>query len=122
MAYLINSSGQPVLVGSADADTLDATTPATDSTLIGLGGNDLYLVDSSNDIVVEDSGGGIDTVKSSVSYTLSPNVENLILTGSTNIDATGNELNNALSGNDGNNTLDGGAGADTMIGGQGNDT
>ena len=122
MASLINSNGQVVLVGSVDADTLDATSPATDSTLYGLAGNDLYLVDSSNDIVVEEVGAGTDTVKSSVSYTLSLNAENLILTGSGNIDATGNELNNALSGNEGDNTLDGGLGNDSMAGGLGNDT
>jgi Ca2+-binding RTX toxin-like protein len=62
MAYLVNSFGKLLLVGTADADTLDATSPATNSTLIGLGGNDTYLVDSVNDIVVEDAGAGTDTV------------------------------------------------------------
>ena len=122
MAYLINSNGQPSLLGSADADTLDATSPATDSMLYGLGGDDLYQVDSVNDIVVEDPGAGIDTVKSSVSYTLTPNIEKLILGGSSNIDGTGNALGNSLTGNDGNNVLDGGLGNDTMAGGLGNDT
>jgi len=122
MAYLINSNGQPSLLGSADADTLDATNPATDSMLYGLGGDDLYQVDSVNDIVVEDPSAGIDTVKSSVSYTLTPNIEKLILGGSSNIDGTGNALGNSLTGNDGNNVLDGGLGNDAMAGGLGNDT
>jgi hypothetical protein len=75
-----------------------------------------------NDVVVEDQGGGTDTVRSSVSYVVAPNVENLILAGGLNINATGNELANALSGNDGNNVLDGGLGADALAGGNGDDT
>ena len=121
MAFLINGGGKLLLVGTVDADTLDATA-GTDSTLIGLAGNDIYIVDSVNDIVVEDPGAGVDRVQSSVSYALTPNVENLILTGSASINGTGNELSNSLTGNDGNNVLDGGLGGDTMAGGNGNDT
>ena len=65
---------------------------------------------------------GTDTVNSAITYSLGSNVENLTLTGSANINGTGNSLANVLTGNSGNNVLDGGLGADTMSGGGGNDT
>jgi serralysin len=49
-------------------------------------------------------------------------VEELYLTGTTNINATGDATANLIVGNAGNNSLDGLAGADTMRGGLGNDT
>jgi hypothetical protein len=58
--------------------------------------------------------GGIDTVQSSVTFTLPDSVENLVLTGTSNIDATGNALNNTLTGNSGANVLIGGGGADVF--------
>ena len=81
-----------------------------------------YFIDNTNDIVTELANEGTDTVKSTISYTLDANVENLILLGSSNLNATGNALNNSLTGNIGNNILTGGAGKDTLIGGYGNDT
>ena len=60
-------------------------------------------------------------LSSLANYTLGVNVENLTLTGSGNINGTGNGDANTLTGNSGNNTLDGDVGADTMIGGLGND-
>ena len=66
-------------------------------------------------------GQGTDTVRAAISYVLTANVENLVLTGSANLSGTGNSLANTLSGNGGNNCLDGGAGADHLYGGAGND-
>ncbi|MGB3418884.1 MAG: bluetail domain-containing putative surface protein [Dolichospermum sp.] len=115
--------------GTSNADTLIGTNGA--DTLIGLAGNDTYTVNHIGDIVTEALNAGTDLVNSSISYTLPNNVENLTLTGTTNLNGTGNSLNNTLTGNSGNNTLtgnagndtlNGGSGIDTLIGGSGNDT
>ena len=90
--------------------------------MVGLGGNDTYVVDNTGDVVTEEANKGSDTVQSSISYALSLNVENLTLTGTGAINGTGNDLANLLIGNTGNNFLDGGAGIDTMQGGAGDDT
>src|SRR4051812_21925923 len=86
--------------------------------------NDLYIVDNAGDVATEvfgDALGGIDTVQSSVTHTLSVNLENLTLTGLANIDGTGNARGNTIFGNTGNNTLEGKTGDDTVNGGNGDD-
>lgn len=84
-------------------------------------GNDVYDVSDVKDVVVEYFAEGIDTVRSSITYTLPGNVEKLVLTGFDHLDGTGNELNNTLTGNPGSNILDGGTGKDTMKGVGGDD-
>ena len=90
--------------------------------LAGGMGNDTYIVDSSADMAIEYTDEGYDTVISSGTYTLGANLENLTLTGTANINGTGNDLDNNLAGNAGNNILDGGHGADNLAGGAGDDT
>ena len=80
--------------------------------MIGGAGDDIYIVNSSSDVVTESSGQGTDTVKSSsISLNLAnyANVENLTLTGSSSYNLTGNSSANTLTGNSGNNVIDGGA-------------
>jgi Ca2+-binding RTX toxin-like protein len=84
-------------------------------------GNDTYFVDNWGDQVIEGRGGGIDRVYSSVSYTLSPEVEQLFGTGADAIQLVGNTLNNTIIGNSGRNVLRGGSGHDTLNGGLGKD-
>ncbi|MBU7584136.1 MAG: calcium-binding protein [Nostoc sp. TH1S01] len=99
--------------------------------MIGGTGNDTYYVDSINDQIVELANEGTDTVRASVIWILGENVENLILTGNSAIDGTGNALKNSITGNtadnklfggDNDDTLKGDAGNDTLDGGAGNDT
>jgi trimeric autotransporter adhesin len=119
--HIYGLESNDVLRGGTNADILDGGT-GNDS-MTGLAGNDIYIVDSTTDSVVEAAGGGTDMVMSSAAtYTLTANVENLTLTGTGNINGTGNTLGNAIVGNDGNNILNGGAGIDTMTGGAGDDT
>ncbi|QYZ69151.1 beta strand repeat-containing protein [Neotabrizicola shimadae] len=121
---LLGSTGDDALLGLGGHDTLNGG--AGGDLMVGGLGNDLYIVDNAADVVTEENnllaGAGIDLVQASISYTLTNYVENLTLTGSAAINATGNTLNNVLTGNAASNVLDGKSGADTMIGGNGNDT
>ena len=101
------------LSGNAGANVLDGGVGA--DWMVGYGGNDTYVVDNVGDVVEEESAEGIDTVQSSLTYTLSANIENLTLTGTTAINGTGNTLNNTLIGNSAANVLAGGAGNDTYV-------
>ncbi|MFC5460638.1 beta strand repeat-containing protein [Massilia niabensis] len=117
---LNGEAGNDTLFGDYGDDTLDGGSGADN--MQGGFGSDTYIVDDANDVVSEAAGSGIDTVRSSLSHTLSANVENLTLTGSEHLSGTGNALGNTITGNAGNNLIDGGAGADTMTGGAGDDT
>ncbi|WGK93354.1 putative Ig domain-containing protein [Pseudomonas migulae] len=110
------------LVGSSGNDTLDGDLGA--DTMTGGDGNDIYVVDNAFDSVEETntSTAQIDTVQASVSWTLGANLENLVLTGVSEIDGTGNERRNFITGNAADNVIDGAAGADSMSGGDGDDT
>ena len=121
--------GNDLLLGGAGHDWLDGG--AGNDTMRGGAGDDSYVVDTPGDVVVETAGEGVDTVYSAITRTLEAHVENLVLTGTAAINATGNALDNLLRGNaaanvlnggDGADVLDGGAGADTMTGGLGDDT
>ncbi len=116
---LTGDSGRDTLVGGAGNDTLHGGSGIDH--LAGGAGDDLYHVDSRSDVVVELLNEGVDTVRASSSFTLSSNVENLILEEGGDYTAGGNSLNNHIWGNAGNNILAGGLGIDTLEGGLGND-
>ncbi len=115
-------TGSYNVTGTGNAQANVMTGNGRGSTLAGRGGDDIYVLNSANDLVSELAGEGIDAIQASTSRTLSANVENLVLTGTGSISGTGNASANRLTGNSAANTLNGGAGVDTLIGGLGDDT
>lgn len=127
-----------ILSGNDGADLLDGGTGGDE--LSGGYGDDIFIVDSTADVVKEQGGQGIDAVRTNLrSYSLPGNVEDLVFTGALAAALNGNSIANTirggtaddvlngLGGNDlldgsaGNDRLDGGTGADQMTGGTGND-
>ncbi|MFN6525462.1 calcium-binding protein [Nostoc sp. ChiSLP03a] len=107
------------LSGNNGDDTLNGG--IGNDTLKGGAGDDSYFVDTTLDIITEAANSGIDTVRSSVSYTLGANLENLRLREGGNLTGIGNSLNNFLFGNTSNNTLNARVGDDTLDGSNGDD-
>jgi Ca2+-binding RTX toxin-like protein len=126
--HIYGDAGNDTLYGGRGNDLLDGGVGA--DTMNGGGENDTYVRDHAGDIVDESvaGSGGFDTVQSALTINLSDAVhfkgavEGAMLTGSANVNAYGNTLNNALTGNAGVNMLNGMAGADAMRGMGGNDT
>lgn len=121
----IGNASNNTMTGNSGANTLVGGLGV--NSLRGNAGNDTYIIVNSTDTITGElaTAGEIDTVEfGGVSgvYTLGLNVENITLTGTANIGATGNTSNNTMTGNSGNNSLNGGVGDDTMIGGVGDDT
>ena len=132
-----NSNVISVLLGNGSGNKLTATSAA--HTILGLGGNDTltggpggdamyggagndtYFVNNSVDSVGERANDGTDIVQTTVSFTLSANVENLTLRGKVAIDGTGNDQNNTITGNSAANTIAGKFGNDRLTGGDGSD-
>ena len=74
---LDGGSNNDQLEGGGGNDTLEGGT-GTDG-MIGGTGNDTYFVDSVFDVIVENAGGGIDTVYTNSNYIIGANVEQLYL-------------------------------------------
>jgi Ca2+-binding RTX toxin-like protein len=116
---LFGLAGADTLAGGSGNDRLDGGFGG--DVMSGGAGDDTYLVDDVLDQVVEVRKGGADTVQSSVTFALGPDVENLVLTGKGAIDGIGNELANTITGNGKSNLIEGGRGADVLYGGLGRD-
>ena len=109
-----------ILLGGAGIDTLNGI--SGNDVLFGGLGNDIYVINDSSTVIVENLSEGTDRVKSSIDYSLVDNIEALTLTGTGNLNGTGNALDNTLNGNTGSNVLTGGDGQDILKGNGGNDT
>ena len=108
----LTSSGTTELWQMNGATRTAVTTPTW-----ALPGGDWNVVGKGQITLATDN----DRVESSVSYTIGDGIEQLLLTGSSPINGTGNAANNVIIGNSAANTLTGGAGADTLTGGGGAD-
>jgi Ca2+-binding RTX toxin-like protein len=119
-----NSFHTDILVGGNGNDTLDGASGLGDYDLLDGGADDdIYFVDTPDDLTFEAAGGGTDTVRANINgagYYLYPHTENLILEGNTPF-GVGNDLANQLTGNAIGNYLLGGLSADTLNGKAGND-
>lgn len=107
-------SGSDTLYGGQNRDFLGGG--AGNDFMYGGQGNDVFAVGSAGDVVVELGGQGVDTVRSTVDYTLGTHVENLNLLGTQNLKGFGNVKDNAMLGNDGRNLIFGLSGDDTIRG------
>ena len=118
MAHIIGTNANDTLIGGDDGDYLFGGAGA--DTMIGGAGDDLYSVDNSRDVVIENPGEGTDTVRIEwpfrrhglATYALSANVENLIGSSRTEIVVIGNDLANNIQAYG---TLRGGGGDDTLL-------
>ena len=124
--HLYGGAGNDTLYGGAGDDAMHGDAGA--DIMFGGAGNDDYYVDDVNDVISETTvpgvdDGGNDRVYSTVSYTLSPFLERLVLLESAvAISATGNAQVNSIVGNSNANIISGGGGKDTLTGGLGADT
>ncbi len=123
--------GTDYLIGGDGIDLLSGGTGAG-NTLQGGTGNDIYIIATNGDSVLEFAGEGTDEVRTALTvHTLQSNVEVLRYTGAANFLGIGNTGDNTLIGGgasddlygrDGNDRIQGGAGvANTLLGGLGND-
>ena len=113
---LIGNYGANYLNGNGGVDVM-----------IGLYGDDTYVVDNVLDVVEEIAGGGTDALYSFVSYTLAAGQEvetisTAVQGGTTAINLTGNALAQTVIGNYGANVIDGKGGNDVLTGLFGADT
>lgn len=117
---LNGGGGNDTIIGGDGNDTLNGGTAL--ATLIGGLGDDVYIVDTPTDTLIEEENGGTDEIRTNVTWVLGANFERLVLTGGSAVHGTGNDLDNFISGNGQANSLIGAMGADTLAGGAGNDT
>jgi 2',3'-cyclic-nucleotide 2'-phosphodiesterase (5'-nucleotidase family) len=122
---LSGDAGSDTLNGGDGADRLDGGT-GNDSlsggigadTLIGGAGDDRFLFNELQDLIIETSGGGADTIIASVSMSNIDHIEALqIASGISGITITGGAGDDMLIGNGLANTFVGGAGDDVILAG-----
>jgi subtilisin family serine protease len=114
LVYYGQLSNRDSLAGGNGADTLEGIDGA--HTLNGGGGNDLYIISDTLDIIIETANGGADTIITSLSMAMPDHIEALrIADGVSGITITGGAGNDMLIGNGLSNSFNGGAGDDVIL-------
>jgi Ca2+-binding RTX toxin-like protein len=118
---VLGGSGVDQLSGDAGNDVLDGGTGA--DTMTGGIGDDTFVVDDARDYVVEATGEGYDTIRTTLEdYVLPYNVEAVIYTGAAPAHLAGNAGDNVITGSTGGDLLDlSQGGSDAANGGDGDD-
>lgn len=119
---LQGGDGNDLLFGGIGNDQLFGGA-GTDQLTGGLG-DDVYVIDSSPDLIIERLNEGNDKIITStfgIDLTSFANVEKAQLEGDQKLNLTGSAVGNELLGNGGANYIDAGAGGDLVFGGAGND-
>jgi Ca2+-binding RTX toxin-like protein len=126
----INGNGNAlanIITGNAATNVLDGGIDALADILAGGLGNDVYIIRTASDDIVELAGGGTDRATVALSFALAAgdDIEFLEISSvlpNTAINLTGNEIGQRITGNNAANIIAGGGGADTIVAGLGNDT
>jgi Ca2+-binding RTX toxin-like protein len=112
--------GNDSLEGGSGSDTLNGGGGV--DTLAGGADGDIYYANDVGDVIVEEAGGGTDTVYATTDHRLAANVENLWIYSTFDVAGIGNAGDNELIGSIGNNLLKGLGGRDNIYGAEGDDT
>lgn len=128
----IGSRYDDILIGNDGANILDGRSGG--DRMAGNGGDDTYFIDSLDDVVREEAGGGNDTaivLSRNLEIAKIANVENIIYAEEQTVQPGGGgetapsvgdgTMTSIIVGGNGNETLDGGTGDDTIFGREGDD-
>jgi Ca2+-binding RTX toxin-like protein len=107
---IYGSGGNDVIMAGYGVDYIDGGLGA--DTMYAFGGDDTFVIDNIGDVPVRYNATGKGTVMSSISYTATIDMNDVFLSGTSAINATGNTLDNTLSGNSAANVLTGLTGND----------
>jgi Ca2+-binding RTX toxin-like protein len=119
---LWGGTGDDTLRGGTGNDVLIGSNSSGHSLMVGGPGNDIYHLNGTGAVIVENADEGIDEIDSAIAvYTMPANVERLNYVGTGDATFTGNAEANSITGGNGNDILYGGGGADSLSGGDGND-
>ncbi|QUD89887.1 Ig-like domain-containing protein [Phenylobacterium montanum] len=106
-------------IGNAAGGNYLTALGANQTLVGGAGGNDVFTVSSSTDVVQVAAGTPNETVYAYCSFSLPANVQNIVAKTGVAVTIVGNTMNNVITAGSGADTLTGGGGSDTFVMGPG---